>query len=360
VFITADTIGGVWTYALDLAQGLCNHGDTVLLVVLGPSPTAAQYSEAVDAGVLVLDTGLPLDWISNDVIEFRRGASRLVETAQAWRADVVHLSTPALAGVAHFPMPVVGVAHSCLATWWAAVRTGPPPSDFAWRIEAVAQGYAACNALIAPSVAFAAATAKIYGVSPVPIYNGRSQTAGESHVVRDIPIVTAGRLWDEGKDAATLDLAAGMMDVPVLALGSVQGPQQQEITFDWMHSLGVMPAVDVAKTFARAQIFVSTARYEPFGLSVLEAAQAGCALVLSDIATFRELWDGAAIFVPPGDAGGLARAIAKLRNRPDELERLSVQSRVHAKRYSVIGCIEATRALHSACLQSINVEGALT
>ena len=49
---------------------------------------------------------------------------------------------------------------------------------------------------------------------------------------------------------------------------------------------------------ARCPIFVSAARYEPFGLAVLEAAQAGCALVLSDIPTFRELWDGAALFVP--------------------------------------------------------------
>jgi glycosyltransferase involved in cell wall biosynthesis len=61
-----------------------------------------------------------------------------------------------------------------------------------------------------------------------------------------------------------------------------------------------------------AAIFVSPARYEPFGLSVLEAAGAGCALVLSDIPTFRELWDGAAIFVSADDAGGLRGALIDL------------------------------------------------
>ena len=50
---------------------------------------------------------------------------------------------------------------------------------------------------------------------------------------------------------------------------------------------------------ARTAVFVSPALYEPFGLAVLEAAQAGCALVLSDIPTFRELWDGVALFVAP-------------------------------------------------------------
>ena len=69
----------------------------------------------------------------------------------------------------------------------------------------------------------------------------------------------------------------------------------------------------VARHLARQPIFVSTALYEPFGLAVLEAAQAGCALVLSDIPTFRELWDGAARFVPARDDGALACAIERTR-----------------------------------------------
>ena len=56
---------------------------------------------------------------------------------------------------------------------------------------------------------------------------------------------------------------------------------------------------------ARAAIFVSSSVYEPFGLAVLEAAGSGAALVLSDIPTFRELWDEAALFAPPGDAAGI-------------------------------------------------------
>jgi glycosyltransferase involved in cell wall biosynthesis len=42
-----------------------------------------------------------------------------------------------------------------------------------------------------------------------------------------------------------------------------------------------------------------------------------CALVLSDIPTFRELWDGAAIFVSPDDAAALALAIDWLADNPD-------------------------------------------
>ena len=79
---------------------------------------------------------------------------------------------------------------------------------------------------------------------------------------------------------------------------------------------------------------------------MLEAAQAGCALVLSDIATFRELWAGAAMFVPPGDPAGLAAALTKLLHDPAERERLSAAARVRADRYDLDRWVTATRAIH--------------
>lgn len=74
--------------------------------------------------------------------------------------------------------------------------------------------------------------------------------------------------------------------------------------------------------------------FEPFGLAVLEAAQAGCPLVLSDIPTFRELWDGAATFVAPGDVGGFADAVAGLLADPARHAALGQAARQHATRYT--------------------------
>ena len=48
----------------------------------------------------------------------------------------------------------------------------------------------------------------------------------------------------------------------------------------------------------RAAIYALPARYEPFGLSILEAALSGCALVIGDIPSLREIWADAALFVP--------------------------------------------------------------
>lgn len=64
--------------------------------------------------------------------------------------------------------------------------------------------------------------------------------------------------------------------------------------------------------FSRASIYALPALYEPFGLSVLEAALSGCALVLGEIPSLREIWRDAALFVDPRDEDGIATAMNRL------------------------------------------------
>ena len=171
-------------------------------------------------------------------------------------------------------------------------------------------------------------------------------------------MITTGRLWDDGKDVATLEAAAAELDTPVLALGSLQGPDGGAAAFARLRTPGRCSARQVASGLARARLFVSAARYEPFGLSVLEAAQAGCALVLSDIPTFRELWDGAALFAPPGDAPGFARAIRSLLADDAERERLAAAARIRADRYGLDAFVEGTAAIHRAVAGATACEAA--
>ena len=42
VLMTADAVGGVWTYALDLSAALAEHDISVVLATMGPRPNAAQ------------------------------------------------------------------------------------------------------------------------------------------------------------------------------------------------------------------------------------------------------------------------------------------------------------------------------
>lgn len=330
--VTADTVGGVWTYAADLCRLLPGFGIEPVLVTLGPRPSATQ--RAMIEGALV-ETDLPLEWLADTGAAVRAAGRTLARLARDLGADVVQLNSPALAAGAPFDMPVLAVAHSCVCTWWYAVRSGPMPDDLAWRATLTGDGLRAATRTLAPSAAFAQALVTCHGLSrpPAVVHNGRRRWP----VRAGGPVAaafTAGRLWDDGKNIATLDRAAALTRVPIRAAGPLSGPHGATVSLRAIQSLGQLGEAGVAAQLANRPVFVSTALYEPFGLAVLEAAQAECPLVLADIPTFRELWDGAARFVYPHDAAGFARAIDEVVADPELRARLAAAARTRAARFT--------------------------
>ena len=348
--MTADAVGGVWTYALDLARALAAHGVDTTLLVNGPPPAEPP------ADVAVVATDLPLDWLASSPNEVTGAGRRLAEMASDLRADVVQLNSPAYGADARFVAPVVGVQHSCPATWWRAVRGDAPwPEDFAWRFDLGRRGLLACAATVAPSRTFADAVQAQYTLPAAPraVWNGRraglsprpkADEAGAAPYV-----FTAGRLWDESKGMALLDAAADGLDAPVVAAGPLAAPGGDPAAFAYLRTPGVLEAGELQARMAGAALFVSPSLYEPFGLAVLEAAQAARPLVLSDIATFRELWDGAAVFVPPRDPSALRSALRALLDDPNRRRTLGEASAARARRYTVeamtVGMVDVYRAI---------------
>ncbi len=343
VLMTADAVGGVWTYALDLAGGLAATGVRTTLAVLGPEPSRQQLEAAQRVADLELVvTGLPLDWTAAEPAEVLETAVAVRGLARGRRIDLVHLNTPALAAIGGFSVPVVGACHSCLDTWWGAVKDGPPPEDFRWRSRLLWQGLHGCDALVAPTRAFARETARTYDVAaPDAVHNGRAALSAGPLARRPV-VFTSGRLWDEGKNVRLLDAAAARMATPVYAAGPLEGPNGAAISLANVRTLGALPPTAVADWLQQSAIFASAALYEPFGLGVLEAAQAGCALVLADIASFRELWADAAVFVDPHDVAGFARACDELVADPAERAAWGRQARLRAARYTVEAMTRST------------------
>jgi glycosyltransferase involved in cell wall biosynthesis len=333
LLLVTDAVGGVWIYSLELARALEGLDVETVLAVTGPSPSADQRVTA--GGLKLIDTGLPLEWLDTDPAEIVNAGKALALIAACEGADIVQTSSAALLACGAFEQPCVAVQHSCVATWWAAVKRTPLPDDFRWRRDMVAQGLSKADAVIAPSRAFAAATERAYDLDRhvVAVHNGR--TAQE---LRELPqgdfVFTAGRLWDEGKNVTTLDRAAARIRAPFQAAGPTHGPNDASIALEHLIALGNLSGARVAGVLAARPVFASAALYEPFGLSVLEAAQAGCALVLSDIPTHRELWDGAAIFIEPRDELGFAAASNDLLEKREERERLGEAARERARQYS--------------------------
>ncbi len=360
ILMTADAVGGVWTYALDLGAALARRGSRVTLAVLGPAPSDAQRADAAARDLALHDLGHPPDWLAADAAAVRAGADALADLARRDGADLVHLNHPALGADAAFPCPTLVVTHSCLATWWKAVRGDEPlPEDFRWRSALHEAGLAAADAVAAPSAAFAEATRRVYGfgVPPLVVPNGRDAPPPSAEVPPAASVLTAGRLWDEGKNLAVLDRAAARLPVAVEAAGPLVGPNGARIALHHTVPLGNLDAAAMRAKLGTRPIFASTALYEPFGLSVLEAAQAGCALILSDIPTFRDLWGDAALFVAPHDDRALAAAVLRLLgDRADRHERAAL-SKARAARFTVAAMAEATLKAHAAAATAFKSSG---
>lgn len=333
LLLVGDAVGGVWVYSLELARALKPLGIETVLAVTGPAPSAGQREAAAE--MQLIDSGLPLEWLDTSEDEIARASAELARIAASERADMVQTSSAALLAGASFDCPTVAVQHSCIATWWQAVKGRALPADFQWRQELVARGLRRADAVVAPSRAFAEATRRAYALERpvIAVHNGRTPRQ-----FRELPqghfVFTAGRLWDEGKNAATLDGAAARIDAPFQAAGATHGPNGTSFQADHLITLGELGEDKVGGVLAARPVYASAALYEPFGLSVLEAAQAGCALVLSDIPTHRELWEGAAVFVGARDERGFGDAVERLLDDRDERCRLGERARIHARRYS--------------------------
>lgn len=358
ILMTADAVGGVWQYATDLSAELGQMGHRVTLALLGPPPTQAQREAAAIAGLGLIETGLPLDWLSPGPEPIQAAAEEIARLARDAAADVVHCNMPSLVGAARFASPVIAVTHGCLATWWQAARSDALPPEFGWHREMTRAGLIAADAIVAPSAGYARIVEQMYHLPapPMVVHNGRRPLVEPDPGSRKIrAALTAGRLWDRAKNATLLDEAAGLIDVPFLAAGPMRGPHGEEYSPKHLRALGRLEARELATLLRLRPVFVSAATFEPFGLAVLEAAAAGCPLVLSDIATFRELWDGAALFVDPADATGFARAITALTRDEDRARELGGAAAARAARYTPEATARRMEQLYSRLVAPVEV-----
>jgi len=356
--MTADAVGGVWTYALDLSRGLGEHGVRVCLAVLGPPPSDAQRAEVARLPHVTLYE-LPgrLEWMDDPWSDVEAAGEWLLALERALQPDVIHLNGYSH-GALDWSAPVVVVGHSCVRSWWRAVHGEDAPRSWDPYRHMVRRGLQRATAVIAPSAAMLAALHEHYG--PLPrtrvIANGRWRPV-IPRTEKEPFILTAGRIWDRAKNVDAVCRVADALDWPVYVAGETKQPaaaNSEDVigivdtsladgdadpnasTVDVadgrrnrVHLLGRLEPRDLAMWMARASIYALPARYEPFGLSALEAGLAGCALVLGDIPSLREVWDDAAIFVPPDNVRMLRSEIAELID--DEEWRMEMSARARRR-----------------------------
>jgi glycogen synthase len=335
VLMTTDTVGGVWTYTLELARALQEHGIQVTVAALGEPLSPAQQAAAAGVpGLSVHARTTRLEWMQEPWDDLAEAGDWLLALAEQCRPDIVHLNH-FCHGELPWPCPVLMVAHSCVFSWHRWVQDALPGPEWHRYRREVTAGLRAADLVVAPSGAMLAEAVRFYG----PFRRARVIANGRR--AEDFPpgekaarILCAGRLWDEAKNAITLARAASALPWPVEIVGNNRHPDGGVVELPGVELPGQLSQAALAERLGRASIYALPARYEPFGLSALEAAFAGCALVLGDIPSLREVWGEAALFVPPDDEAALVAALRTLIEQPELRQRQASRAHARAQHYT--------------------------
>jgi glycosyltransferase involved in cell wall biosynthesis len=361
ILVTTDTVGGVWSYTRELVTGLVMRGVQVTLVSFGGVPGRAQRSWLNELpGVRYYPTSFRLEWMQDSEGDITESCAYLLRVIAECRPDMLHLNQYCFGSI-NVTLPKLVVAHSDVLSWCQEVR-GEQPRDAwtEWYREIVARGLAGASVVAAPSRWMLDCIEALYGApgrSRV-IYNGRTPTLFQSAAEKQSLAVSAGRLWDEGKQMGII-LRLKSAPFPIHLAGAIslsdESPDFSLVASnkpDHVHYLGELPEAGMRDLLSRAAVYIATSKYEPFGLSPLEAAFSHCALVVNDIPSFREVWGDAALYFHRNDAASLGDALERLHKDPElRLEYADRALLRAAERYSADRMVEEYLQLYSALLE---------
>jgi glycogen(starch) synthase len=333
--MTADTVGGVWSYAMELCAALRPLGADIVLATLGRHMSRDQRAEVAQLPhVQVHESEFRLEWMPSPWESLASAGDWLLAIANEVSPDVVHLNHLVHAEL-DWHKPVIVVGHSCVFSWWRAVRGGTPDPSWEQYRRRVKLSLHSADRVVTPSRAMLASLCRHYGPlrQTQVIPNARSADAYQPG--RKQPMIfSAGRLWDEAKNVRALCEVAPALKWPVFVAGSDVSPDGKATELEGVNPLGHLPSAALARWLGQAALYVSPARYEPFGLSAVEAALSGCALVLGNIESLREVWGDDALYVDPDDEDGLRETLSDLIDHSETLPIFAERARARARSFN--------------------------
>jgi glycosyltransferase involved in cell wall biosynthesis len=314
-------------------------------------------------GLEYLPTAFRLEWMQEAEEDLADSSGFLARLIRELRPDLLHLNQFCY-GDLPVDVPRVVMAHGDLITWTQAVqdRTTRSSRPTKWYRDTVCRGIAGADAVVAPSSWMLDRISTCYGRPnrAEVIYPGRNPIFFNPYVSKDDCVLAVGRLVDSSKQVFLLTQQTH--PIPVCIVGSEQtvpAPRvpiraDVKVTTDQTSVAirGPQTEAQLRALYSRASIFAATARYEPLGMPVLEAAFSRCAIVANDIPSFRETWGDAALYFRTNDAESLAENIRQLNaDRPmrrayAELAYTRARERFTTKRM-IDDCLRLYRSLVS-------------
>ncbi len=349
LLMTADAVGGVWQYCTDLVWGLSQRGIAVTVATMGPRPRPQQRDAVASIpGARVIESDWALEWMQSAWTDVDRAGDWLLTLQAQYRFDLIHLNGFVHAGLP-WSKPVVCVAHSCVYSWWRAVHNCSPGPEWATYESRVSAGLHASPRVVTPSVSMKKSIESEYGITSekLRVVHNFTRVTRQNSKDKEPFVLAAGRFWDQAKNVALLGQVAPYVNWPIWLAGPTESPDDVNAAdLDPIRLLGSLPHEDLIDHMRRAAIFAHPALYEPFGLSVLEAARAGCCLVLSNIPSMRELWEGAAVFVDARNPQEWVKVLNMLSRDSDALESLGRLACKRSGRYRLGSAVNAYCTLY--------------
>ncbi|HUQ50135.1 MAG TPA: glycosyltransferase family 4 protein [Terriglobales bacterium] len=319
ILVTSDTSGGVWTYTRELVSGLSKRGVRVTLVSLGEIPSAEQSAWIHDLeDVDFRPTAFRLEWMRDSEDDLKACTDMLQSVIGEDEPDLLHFNHFYF-GSLKTTIPKMVVAHSDVLSWWQSVHHAEPKEEswIRWYRMIVGEGLTQATAVVAPSQWMLERLQELYARPKLAsvIYNGRTPTLFDPYVTKDLSAASAGRIWDFGKNSALLSKIES--PIPVYLAGPDQTPEHPSNYHVFqprqrLHLKGIQTEKQLRTLFAKASIYIATSQYEPFGMAPVEAALSRCAILASDIPTYRELWGDNACYFRNNDAESLQERLKEL------------------------------------------------
>jgi len=364
LLITSDTVGGVWTYTQELVTGLVQGGHQVTLLSFGrlPLPHETSWMENLP-GVDYRPTEYRLEWMEVSEGDIEESRNYLTLVAEEVKPDLLHLSQYCYGDLA-LALPKIVVAHSDVVSWWVAVH-GKEPEDTPWirrYRERVMSGLRGADIVVAPSRWMLDALAEHY-LRPQQnqvIHNARTPANFDPTRQKQDFILCVGRLWDAAKQVALLYRRDLPWPVRIVGWQQEPGkPDKNTLPSDRrnLHLLPPQSQSELRELYAQAGIYVAPSRYEPFGLSPLEAALSRCTLVMNDNPVFHELWGDSALYFNKDDADDLCCLLYELSRDRAMREEYAAKAYTRARQaFTATHMVEQYETIYQATLLPAGVE----
>jgi hypothetical protein len=151
ILMTADSIGGVWACAVELSRALHRHDIHVLLATMGAALSEDQREEVRRlSNVEVCARPYKLEWMDDPWDEVDAAGEWLLGLEQKFNPDLIHLNGHTHAAL-DWQAPSLVVGHSCVLSWWRAVKKEAAPARWHEYENRVGRGLKKADLVVAPT-----------------------------------------------------------------------------------------------------------------------------------------------------------------------------------------------------------------